>query len=93
VDSHNSGHKIMADVTGCEVQAVTNAQSAGAVGAALTAAIGHGTLPGYGAIASLVGVDRTFRPDRSRTTDYDRLSDAFRAAYGTSSKLGDMLNR
>jgi xylulokinase len=85
--------QIVADATGRRVEAVTNAQSAGAVGAALTAAVGLGRLPDYAAVKPLVATDRTFTPDASRAALYDLHYGAFRCAHPALTRVGRLLNR
>lgn len=85
--------QIVADVMGREVIGVANAPDAGAIGAALTAAVGCGAIDGYPAIASLVSTDRCFRPDPARHARYEPSAAAFRALRPVASSLGRNLAR
>ena len=85
--------QIVADVTGRRVDAVVRPQDAGAVGAALTVAVGLGDLPDYAAIKALRATDRTFIPDPSTAAVHERQHQAFRCAYPGLSRVGRMLNR
>jgi xylulokinase len=85
--------QILADITGRELVAVQESQSAGAVGAALTAAVGTGDLAGYRDIEPLVRTDRRFRPDPSLAARYDRSHRAFKAAYPGMSTVGRLLHQ
>ncbi|MEZ5142709.1 MAG: FGGY-family carbohydrate kinase [Acidimicrobiales bacterium] len=85
--------QIVADVTQRRVEAVVRPQDAGAVGAALTVAVGLGDLPGYAAIKPLRPTDRVFAPDPATEAVHDRMHHAFRAAYPGLSRVGRMLNR
>jgi xylulokinase len=84
--------QIIADITGRRILAVAESQSVGAVGAALTTAVGLGDLPGYGAIGARVQTDRSFTPDRSALATYNRHYSAFRGAYPGLSTVGQLLN-
>jgi xylulokinase len=81
--------QIIADVTGRKVEAVAQPQEAGAVGMALTAAVGLGLYPNFQALKGVVRVEREFEPDagnaevyallyRTYHRLYDRLRDLYR---------------
>jgi xylulokinase len=73
--------QIMADVTGRRVETVANPQEAGAVGAALTAAIGLGLYPDFEALKQVVRVEREFEPRASNAEIYDVLFRTYRRLY------------
>ncbi len=83
----------IADVTGRGIDAVSNAQSAGAVGAALTSAIGIGSLPGYAAVRPLASIDRSFEPDPGVAALHGERFEAYRSMWPPMSRLGRRLNR
>jgi xylulokinase len=70
--------QILADVTGHSIERVASPRFAGAVGAALLAAVAVGDLPDVAAIGRLVEVERHFAPDPSHTSMYMATSRAFR---------------
>jgi xylulokinase len=74
--------QIIADVTGRRVEAVAHPQEAGAVGIALTAAIGLGLYPNVEALKSIVRVEREFEPQRCNAECYESLYRAYRRLYG-----------
>lgn len=74
--------QIIADVTGRRVETVANPQEAGAVGAALTAAVGLGLYPGFEALKDVVRVEREFEPQACNAQVYAVLYRAYRRIYG-----------
>jgi xylulokinase len=73
--------QIIADVTGKRVERVANPQEAGAVGAALIAAIAQGIYDGFPTLKEVIHVDRAFEPDASNADVYDRLYAAYKEVY------------
>jgi xylulokinase len=74
--------QIIADVTGRRVETVVNPQEAGAVGAALTAAVGLGLYPDFAALKNVVRVEREFEPQAHNAEVYDCLYQAYQRIYG-----------
>jgi xylulokinase len=75
--------QIIADITGKKLERVANPQEAGAVGAALIAAIGLGMYDDFPALKEIIQVDRAFEPDSSHRGVYDRLYAAYREVYSS----------
>ena len=75
--------QIIADVTGRRVETVVNPLEAGAVGAALTAAIGLGLYPDFESLKKVVRVEREFEPQAGNAGVYDVLYQAYRRIYGS----------
>ena len=75
--------QIIADVTGRRVEAIANPQEAGAVGAALTAAIGLGLYPDFESLKKVVRVEREFEPQAGNAEVYDVLYRAYRRIYSS----------
>jgi xylulokinase len=73
--------QIIADVTGRRVETVVNSQEAGAVGAALTAAVGLGIYPDFASLKRIVLVDRQFEPEPENAEVYNLLYDSYRRLY------------
>lgn len=73
--------QIFADVTGRRVEAVEDAQEAGAVGAALAVAVALGIYPKYEDLKHVVKVRRAFEPDARNEAAYKELFEAFKYLY------------
>lgn len=74
--------QIIADITARRVQTVAQPQEAGAVGAALTAAVGLDIYPDFETLKQVIGVEREFEPQACNTQIYDSLYEAYRRLYG-----------
>lgn len=75
--------QILADVSHRRVETVRDAQEAGAVGAALVAAVGLGVYPGFEALESAIRVERTYDPREENFGIYDPLFESFRDSYAS----------
>jgi len=84
--------QIIADVTGKRVEKVDAPQEAGAVGAALIAAIGLGIYDGFPALKEVVKVDKVFHPASSNADICDRLFRGYREVYGALKGLFREIN-
>jgi len=84
--------QIISDVTGKRVERVAAPQEAGAVGAALIAAVGLGIYDGFPALKDVVQVDTIFEPDGAKSTVYERLYQCYREAYGCLKALYRRIN-
>jgi xylulokinase len=73
--------QILADVTGRRVETVAHPQDAGAVGVALTAAVGLGLYPDFESLASVVTAERTFEPHAEHAAIYDFLFATYKEVY------------
>ncbi|MEI8255290.1 MAG: FGGY-family carbohydrate kinase [Deltaproteobacteria bacterium] len=71
--------QIVADVTGRTIERVARPELAGAVGLALTAAVGVGALRGVSDVKRLVALDRSFAPRREHAPRHEASHRAFRA--------------
>jgi xylulokinase len=85
--------QIIADVTGKRVEKVANPQQAGAVGAALVAAIGLGVYPDFQALKEVIQVTRTFEPRAENAAVYDELFDAYKKVYRALKGIYRQLNQ
>jgi len=79
--------QIIADVTGRRVETVAQPQEAGAVGAALTAAVGLGLYPDFKALKNVIRVEREFEPQVCNAEVYDILYRAYRRIYSSLRNL------
>jgi len=73
--------QIIADVTGRQVETVVNPQEAGAVGAALTAAVGLGLYSNFEQLRQVVQVEYKFEPQVENAEVYDVLYRAYQRLY------------
>ncbi len=84
--------QIFADVTGHTIEAVEDAQEAGAVGCALAVAVALDVYRDYKELKQVVKVRRAFEPDREKRRDYDELFGAFKSSYKKLSGIYRKLN-
>ena len=84
---------ILADVTHKRVETVADPQEAGAVGAALVAAVGLGIYPDFESLKKVVKVDRTVEPDEANAGTYDFLFQSYKEVYGNLKGLYCRLNQ
>ena len=73
--------QVLADVTGRRVDRVADAQQAGALGIALTAAVATGAIASQASIADVVRVTTSFSPRPAHRARYACDHAAFRALY------------
>ncbi|MCX7680908.1 MAG: FGGY-family carbohydrate kinase [Anaerolineae bacterium] len=73
--------QIIADVTGRRVETTAHPQEAGAVGAALTTAVGLGIYPDFEALKSVIRVTREFHPQAEHAGVYNLLYASYRRLY------------
>ncbi len=79
--------QIISDVTGRELQVVARPLEAGAIGAALTVAVGMGVYPNMDAADELIEVSHSVQPREENQTRYDALYREYRALYDALSPL------
>ncbi len=73
--------QIISTVTRKRLRVVEHPQEAGAMGAALTVAVGMGVYPDVESIDDLIEVDRVVEPDSAYTARYDNLYQHYRMLY------------
>jgi xylulokinase len=73
--------QIISDVTGRQLKVVKHPLEAGAMGAALTVAVGLGVYPSVEAIDNLIEIGRIVTPDSKYQRRYDDLYQEYRAIY------------
>ena len=71
----------IADVTGRPLRVVKNHMEAGAVGAALTVAVGLGIHPNMDAVDDLIEIEYVVHPDKSHRQRYNDLYRIYRELY------------
>jgi xylulokinase len=79
--------QIIADITGRRVESVAHPLEAGAVGIALTAAVGLGLYPDFASLRQVVRVERRFEPQAANAKRYEGLYRAYRKLYGCLRRL------
>jgi len=84
--------QILADVTHRRIETVPDPKEAGAVGAALVAAVGLGIYPSFEALESVTRVERTFEPRQENFKTYDEMFECFRESYGRLRPLYKKMN-
>jgi xylulokinase len=84
--------QIIADVTGRQVETVVNPQAAGAVGAALTAAVGLELYPDFEALKKVIRMDRRFEPQPANANVYDVLYRTYQKIYSSLRSLYQEVN-
>lgn len=85
--------QIIADVTGKRVEKVANPQEAGAVGAALIAAVGLGVYPDFQALKKVIKVTRTFEPQAENAGVYADLFEVYKKVYDALKGIHRQLNQ
>jgi xylulokinase len=73
--------QIIADVTGKCIERVVRTREAGAVGAAMVAAVALGIYPNLQTLKTVIKVDRVFQPQRAHSEPYDRLFAIYKRLY------------
>ncbi len=73
--------QIFADVTRRRIEAVEDAQEAGAIGTALAVAAALGVYPDYKDLKNVVRVRRTFEPSERSGALYAELFSSFKYLY------------
>lgn len=73
--------RILADVTGKTIETIPWPQNAGAVGAAVIAAVGLGAIPSFAEACNFIPIDRTYKPDPHAHELYKRYYKVFKSLY------------
>lgn len=84
--------QMLADVLGREIETVECPQNAGAVGAALVAAIGLEIIHGLDEAKNLIRVTKRYIPDMSNKAVYNRTFEVFKSLYKNNRKNFFALN-
>ncbi|HEX7463349.1 MAG TPA: FGGY-family carbohydrate kinase [Actinomycetota bacterium] len=85
--------QILADVTKRRVETVADPQDAGAVGAALTAAVGLGVYPDFASLGQIVTAECAFEPHPENAAVYDFLFGVYKEVYRDLRGLYRRVNR
>ena len=84
--------QILADCTGKTVEVTKSPQNAGAVGAALTVAVGLGTIESLEKAKALIPAEKTYTPNPANKAVYDKNFEVYRQLYKANKKNFAMLN-
>ena len=76
--------RILADVLQKPVETVENPQNVGAVGAAVTIAVGSGEIASFEAAKSLIPAVKTYTPDPANKAVYDRQFAVYKTLYAAN---------
>ncbi len=79
--------QIISDVTGRKLRIAAHPLEAGAMGAALTVAVGLGVYPDMEAVDDLIPFDHTVNPNETVAARYDALYRAYRALYEATAPI------
>jgi xylulokinase len=85
--------QILADITHREIEAVCEPQEAGAVGAALVAAVGMGIYPDFESLRNVVKVDSVYEPQPGNSEIYDSLFHRYQEVYHNLRSFYRKLNK
>ena len=84
--------QLLADITGNTVQTVENPQNAGAVGAALLAAVGLKMIPSIRYAEKIIRPNAEYTPNKAIKIAYDKNYSAFKMLYKNNKKTFHLLN-
>ena len=84
--------QMLADITGRTIETVESTKDVGAIGAALLAAVGSGTIESLSVAKKLVAVKDRYYPNNANRAVYDRGFEVFKNLYKSNKKNFAMLN-
>lgn len=84
--------QILADCTGKTVETVDTPQNVGAMGAAVTVAVGMGLCPSLEKAKSLIPVSKVFAPNKANKAAYDKSFAVYKELYRSNKKNFAALN-
>lgn len=84
--------QILANVLGREIETVDSPQNIGAVGAAVTAAVGLKIINEVEDAKKLIKVKKRYLPDKTKTEVYEKYYKVFKALYKNNKKAFKVLN-
>jgi xylulokinase len=85
--------QILADVLNREIETVENPQNVGAVGAAVTIAVGLGILDDIESSKKFIPCKRKFIPNQENISIYDQYFPVFKSLYKSNAKSFRILNQ
>lgn len=84
--------QILSDILGREIETVDSPQNAGAVGAAVIAAVGLGIIEKVDNAKSLIKANQRYIPNKTNKTTYDKYFEVFKTLYKNNKKAFSILN-
>ncbi len=84
--------QILADVLGKKIEVVDKPQNVGAVGAAVTIAVGSGLISDFGKAKKLIPAVKTYTPDNANKAVYDKQYKVFKNLYKANKENFAALN-
>ncbi|MDR1630341.1 MAG: FGGY-family carbohydrate kinase [Oscillospiraceae bacterium] len=84
--------QILSDITGRRIETVENPQNVGAVGAAVTMAVGLGLIDSIGSAKKLIPAQKCFAPNGENAAAYDKCFEVFKDLYKNNKKSFSRLN-
>ncbi len=84
--------QILSDMLGREIETVNNPQDVGAVGAAITAAVGLGVIDSIVSSKELISPNRKYVPNINNTEVYNKFFPVFKSLYKNNKKAFHTLN-
>lgn len=84
--------QIISDVLGCKIETVDNPQNVGALGAAITAALGMGLIENIEEANNLIKANATYYPNAANKSVHDRNFNVFKLLYKNNKNTFKILN-
>jgi len=84
--------QILADIIGYPVETIAHPQNCGASGAALTAAVGLGIIPGFPDVKRFIPIVDTYTPRPGFSQTYERQFAVFKQLYTSNKALFSRMN-
>ncbi len=84
--------QILADITGRTIETIASPQNVGAVGAAAITGVGLGIIGSLDGVKSFIPAAKTYRPDMSKRSAYDKNYCVFKKLYRTNKNSFQTLN-
>ncbi|HUH46643.1 MAG TPA: FGGY-family carbohydrate kinase, partial [Arenibacter sp.] len=90
---NDSWMQIIADITERKIMTTSQPLNAGAMGAAVVAMVGYGTLNDFGEIGKMIHVTHTFHPRTKFSKLYREIHQTYRSVYTNLSQTYQTLNK
>jgi len=85
--------QILADITGRTIATVEYTKDVGAIGAAMLAAVGSGTISDLSKTKELISVNKTYKPNDRYKSVYDKSFEVFKKLYKDNAKNFRAINQ
>ena len=84
--------QVLADVIGCEIEAIENPRYVGATGAAGLMALSFGLISDIKEIKNFIKIQDSYQPNMANTAVYDKIFPVFKNLYKDNKKSFEILN-